>query len=317
MNSLKPMKVIVTTDPGQDEAAAIMMMLAAPESFEILGFVATAGNIGLEHAVPNTLKILELAGRGEIPVFAGAPGPILRKLVIADHVHGPSGLDGHTLPAPRMRAQTRSGVGFLVETLRAAEPGEVSIVSLSPMTNLALALVQAPDIASRIGAIYAMAGAYFECGNITPAAEFNIYVDPEAADIVLRCGAPITMLPLDVTHRMLSTRERLNRMRAVGTRCAIAIADMLTFSEAFDLKKYGWAGAPLHGPCVPAYMLRPHLFSGRAINVTVQLGDGLTTGASVADWWQITDRPRNVTYIRDANSDGFYDLICELYARLP
>jgi purine nucleosidase len=103
----------------------------------------------------------------------------------------------------------------------------------------------------------------------------------------------------------------------VGTKCAIAIADMLTFSEAFDLKKYGWNGAPLHGPCVPAYMLRPQLFSGRKINVTVQCGDGLTAGASVADWWQITDRPRNVTYIRDGNSDGHYDLICELYARLP
>jgi purine nucleosidase len=314
---LQPVKVIVTTDPGQDEAAAIMMMLAAPESFEILGLVAAAGNVGLDHAVINALKILELAGRADIPVFAGCPRPILRKLVTAEHVHGPTGLDGHELPPPTAQPQKQHGVDFMVQKLRSAQPGEVHIVSLSPTTNLALALVQAPDIAPRIGSIVMMAGAYFECGNITPAAEFNVYVDPEAADIVLQCGAPITMLPLDVTHKMLSTPERLKRIRSVGTRCAIAIADMLTYSQAFDLKKYGWEGAPLHGPCVPAYLLRPELFSGKTINVSIQCGDGLTTGASVADWWQITDRPRNVTYIRDGNSDGYYDLICELYARLP
>jgi purine nucleosidase len=312
-----PTKVIVTTDPGQDEAAALMMMLAAPESFEILGLVATAGNIGLDHTVINALKILELANRADIPVFAGCPHPIRRQLVIADHVHGPTGLDGHDLPPPTTKPRKQHGVDFIVETLRSAQPGEVHIASLSPMTNLAVAMVQAPGIAARIGSIVMMAGAYFECGNITPSAEFNVYVDPEAADIVLRSGVPITMLPLDVTHKMLSTRERLNRIRAVGTRCAIAIADMLTFSEAFDLKKYGWTGAPLHGPCVPAYMLLPGLFSGRKINVTVQCSDDLTAGASVADYWQITNRPRNVTYIRDGNSDGYYDLICELYTRLP
>jgi purine nucleosidase len=312
-----PIKVIITTDPGQDEAAAIMMMLAAPESFDILGLVATAGNIGLDHTVPNALKILELAGRSDIPVFAGCPRPIVRPLVIADHVHGPTGLDGHPLPPPAAKPRQQHGVDFIVETLRNATPREVHIASLSPMTNLALALVEAPDIAPRIGSIVMMAGAYFESGNITPAAEFNVYVDPEAADIVLKCEAPITMLPLDVTHKMLSTRARLDRMRAVGTKCAIAIADMLTFSEAFDLKKYGWEGAPLHGPCVPAYMLRPDIFTGRKINVSIQCAEGLTTGASVADYWQITDRPRNVTYIRDGNPEAYYALINDLYARLP
>jgi purine nucleosidase len=173
-NIFMPTKVIVTTDPGQDEAAAIMMMLAAPESFDILGFVATAGNIGLDHTVINMLKILELAARADIPVFAGCPRPILKELVIADHVHGPTGLDGHELPTPTTRVQKQHGVEFIVETLRSAPPGEVHIVSLSPTTNLALALVQAPDIAARIGGIVMMAGAYFECGNITPSAEFNV-----------------------------------------------------------------------------------------------------------------------------------------------
>lgn len=310
-------KFIITTDPGQDEAAAILMMLAAPETFNILGIVATAGNIGLEHTLVNTLKILELAGRTDIPVFAGCPQPIRRTLVIADHVHGPTGLDGHLLPAPTTPVQAQHGVSFIVETLRASIAGEVHIASLSPMTNLALALVEAPDIASKIGSIVMMAGAYFECGNITPSAEFNVYVDPEAADIVLRCGAPITMLPLDVTHQMLSTPERLTAIRAVGTRCAIAVADWMTFSQTFDLKKYGWAGAPLHGPCVPAFLLEPELFSGRTINVRVQCSDDMTAGATVADWWQITGLPPNVDYIRTGNAEGYYRLINQLYARLP
>ncbi len=310
-------KVLITTDPGQDEAAAILMMLAAPQAFDILGIVAAAGNIGLEHTLVNTLKILELAGRSDIPVFAGCPQPMRRKLVIADHVHGPTGLDGHALPAPTTQAQRQHGVGFLIDTLRASAAGEIHIVSLSPMTNLAMALIEAPDIAAKIGSIVMMAGAYFECGNITPSAEFNVYVDPEAADIVLRCGAPITMLPLDVTHQMLSTPERLEAMRAVGTRCAIAVADWMTFSQSFDLNKYGWTGAPLHGPCVPAYMLEPELFSGRTINVRVQCSDDMTAGATVADWWRITRLPANVHYIRSGDAHGFYRLINQLYARLP
>src|ERR1700721_2036170 len=185
-----PTKVIVTTDPGQDEAAPVIMMLAPAESFEILGLVATAGNIGLDHTLINALKILELANRADIPVFAGCPRPIRRKLVIADHVHGPTGLDGHDLPPPTTKPRQQHGVDFMVETLRSAQPGEVHIASLSPMTNLAMALVQAPDIAPRIGSIVMMAGAYFECGNITPAAEFNVYVAPEAGDTRSHGGAP-------------------------------------------------------------------------------------------------------------------------------
>ena len=185
-----------------------------------------------------------------------------KELVIADHVHGPTGLDGHDLPAPKAKVQKQHGVEFIVQTLRSAQPGEVHIVSLSPTTNLGLALVQAPDIAARIGGIVMMAGAYFECGNITPSAEFNVYVDPEAADIVLKCGAPITMLPLDVTHKMLSTRDRLHRMRSVGTKCAIAIADMLTFSEAFDLKNMDGMARPCMAPACPPICCSRNCFPG-------------------------------------------------------
>jgi purine nucleosidase len=309
-------KLIILTDPGQDQAAAILMILGQRQAFDVPGLVATAGNISLDHTIANCLKLLELAGRPDIPVFAGCPQPILRPLVMAEHVHGPTGLDGPDLPTPKISAQDKHGVDFIVDTVR-AHPGEVTVCSLSPLTNLAVALRKAPDIAGKIVEIVAMLGAYFEVGNITPSAEFNCYVDPEAADIVLKAGIKTTLLPLDVTHQMRSTPERLAAMRALGNRSGIATAEMLEFSETFDLRKYGWEGAPLHGPCVPAFMLQPDMFSGRQINVSVELNGSLTAGMTVADWWQITDRPKNVFYVRDGNPVAYYDLLIRSLGNLP
>ncbi|MDO6965215.1 nucleoside hydrolase [Rhizobium alvei] len=309
-------KLIILTDPGQDQAAAILMILGNPDAFEVLGLVATAGNIHLDHTIANCLKLMELAGRPDIPVFAGCSHPIIRPLVMAEHVHGPTGLDGPDLPAPSIQVQEQHGVDFIIDTVR-AHPGEVTICSLSPVTNLAMALRKAPDIAGKIHEVVAMLGAYFEVGNITPTAEFNCYVDPEAADIVLKAGIHTTLLPLDVTHQMRSTPERLGAMRALGNRCGIATAEMLEFSEAFDLKKYGWDGAPLHGPCVPAFMLAPEIFHGRQINVSVELAGTLTAGMTVADWWQITDRPKNVFYVRDGDPVAYYDLLIRSLGNLP
>ena len=309
-------KLIILTDPGQDQAAAILMILGQRQEFDVLGLVATAGNIHLGHTVNNCLKLMELAGRPDIPVFAGCQQPILRPLVMAEHVHGPTGLDGPDLAQPKIKMEEKHGVDFIIDTVR-ANPGEITICSLSPMTNLAMALRKAPDIAGEIVEIVAMLGAYFEVGNITPSAEFNCYVDPEAADIVLRSGIKTTLLPLDVTHRMRSTPERLKAMRALGNRCGVATAEMLEFSEAFDLRKYGWEGAPLHGPCVPAFMMKPEIFSGRQINVSVELNGTLTMGMTVADWWQITDRPRNVFYVRDGDHNAYYDLLIQSLGNLP
>lgn len=309
-------KLIILTDPGQDQAAAILMILGQRQAFDVLGLVATAGNINLDHTVTNCLKLMELAGRPDIPVFAGCPHPIIRPLVMAEHVHGPTGLDGPGLPPPSTKAREKHGVDFIIDTVR-AHPGEITICSLSPVTNLAMALRKAPDIAGKIREVVAMLGAYFEVGNITPTAEFNCYVDPEAADIVLKAGIKTTLLPLDVTHRMRSTRARLDAMRALANRCGVATAEMLEFSEAFDLEKYGWEGAPLHGPCVPAFMLAPEMFSGRQINVSVELNGTLTAGMTVADWWQITDRPKNVFYVRDGDPVAYYDLLLQSLGNLP
>jgi purine nucleosidase len=185
------------------------------------------------------------------------------------------------------------------------------------LTNIGMALVKEPRIAERIAEIVMMGGAYFEVGNITPAAEFNIYVDPEAADVVLRCGAPITILPLDVTHQMQSTPDRLTAIRHLGNKTGEAVHAMLTFSETFDLQKYGWAGAPLHDPTVIAYLLRPELFQGRHCNVAVETASELTMGMTVADYWHVTGRVRNANYVRNGDAEGFYRLLTERLARLP
>jgi purine nucleosidase len=310
-------KIIIDTDPGQDDAVAILLALASPDEIELLGIVAVAGNVGLDRTAANARKILELAGRPDIPVHAGCRRPMRRPLVTAEHVHGKTGLDGPVLPDPAMPLQAQHGVDFLIETLLAEAPGTVTLCTLGPLTNVAMALVKAPAIAGRIAGIVMMAGAYFEVGNITPAAEFNVYVDPEAADVVLRSGVPITMVPLDVSHGVLTTPDRLERIRAIGNRCSAAVAEMMAFAAAFDIKKYGWAGGPLHDPNVIAWLLRPSLYSGRRINVSIETGSPLTLGMTVADWWRVTDRPANVNYLRQADAAGFHALLVERLARLP
>jgi len=308
---------IIITDPGQEQAAALMAILAAPEEFDVLGIVAGAGNTTLDHTVRNILQVVELTGRTGIRVYRGAPRPLVRELVTAAHVHGATGMDGYELPEPRLEAEDEAGVAAIIRMLRAAPPESVTVLQMCNMTTLAVALIEAPDIAASIKQIVMMAGAYFEVGNITPTAEFNIYVDPHAARVVLDSGIPIAMLPLDVTHQLRNTRERLDRFAALGNHCGQAIERLLTFSERFDLDKYGWEGAPLHGPVVPLYCLYPELFSGRVINARVEISSELTMGMLAADWWQITDLPRNITYLRDVDADAFYDRLLALIARLP
>jgi purine nucleosidase len=312
-----PRKIIIDTDPGQDDAVAILMALASPAELDVLGVVAVAGNVGLHHNANNARKIVELAGRPNIPVYAGCARPMRRHLVTAEHVHGETGLNGPDLPEPTIPLQEQHGVDYIIDTLMAAEPGTITLCTLGPLTNIAMALVKQPAIAERIAEIVMMGGAYFEVGNITPAAEFNIYVDPEAADVVLRCGAPITVLPLDVTHQVQSTPERLQAILGLGNRSGKAVYDMLTFSETFDLNKYGWAGAPLHDPTVIAYLLQPKLFEGRHCNVTIETASELTIGMTVVDYWHVTGKARNATYLRDGNAEGFYQLLTERLARLP
>ena len=332
-------RVIFDTDPGQDDAIAILLAIASPEEMTVEAIVTVAGNVPLSLTSTNARKICELAGRPDIAVHAGCARPMCaRPLVTAEHVHGETGLNGPDLPMPAMPLQAQHGVDFLIEKLRTNPPGTFTLCALGPLTcmnrctatgtcdeigfpcpptNIGMALVKAPDIASRIREIVAMGGAYFEVGNITPTAEFNFYVDPEAAAVVFASGVPITMLPLDVTHQVLTTPERLARIRALPGRAAQAAAAMLGFSERFDLEKYGSAGAPLHDPCVTAFLLRPDLFRGRSVNVEIETSSSLTLGMSVVDYWRVTDRKANALFLREVDAAGFYDLLTERLARLP
>lgn len=310
-------KIIIDTDPGQDDAVAILMALASPADFDILGIVAVAGNVSLAQNARNALKVVELSGRKDIAVYAGCERPMRRTLVTAEHVHGETGLDGPDLPLPKLQIEDQHGVDYIIDTLMAHEAGTVTLATLGPLTNVAMAMVKEPRIIPRIQEVVMMGGGYFEGGNITPVAEFNIYVDPDAADVVLRSGVPIAMLPLDVTHMILSTPDRLAKIRALGNKAGEAVYQMLSFSERFDLNKYGSTGAPLHDPCVIAYMLKPELFEGRHINVVIETSSELTVGMTVADYWGVTGRARNVTYLRSGDAAGFYELLTERLSRLP
>jgi purine nucleosidase len=309
-------KIIIDTDPGQDDAVAILLALASPENMAVLGITTVAGNVPIDLTTRNARIVCELAKKSETAIYQGCDRPLAHTLVTAEHVHGKTGLDGPVLPEPTMPVQDQHAVDFIIETLRREPAGTVTLCPLGPLTNIATALQKAPDIAERIQEIVLMGGAYFEVGNITPAAEFNIYVDPEAAEIVFACGAPITVMPLDVTHKALVTQPRNDAFRALNTPVGIAVAEMTDFFERFDREKYGSDGAPLHDPCVIAYLIDPDMFSGRQINVEIETKSELTRGMTVADWWRVTDRKANALFIGDLDADRFFALLAERLGRL-
>ncbi|WP_209503691.1 MULTISPECIES: nucleoside hydrolase [unclassified Ruegeria] len=313
---MPPRKIIIDTDPGQDDAVAILLALASPDEIEVLGITAVAGNVPLALTAKNARIVCELAGRTDVRVYAGCDKPLNRALVTAEHVHGKTGLDGPVLPDPQMPLADGHAVDFIIDTLRAEEPGTVTLCPLGPLTNIATAFRKAPDIIDHVQEIVLMGGAYFEVGNITPTAEFNIYVDPEAADIVFKSGKPIVVMPLDVTHKALVTKPRNDAFRALDSKVGNAVAEMTDFFERFDKEKYGSAGAPLHDPCVTAYLIRPELFSGRRVNVEIETGSDLTLGMTVADWWGVTNRAPNALFMGEIDADGFFTLLTERLARL-
>lgn len=313
---MSPRKIIIDTDPGQDDAVAILLALASPEEIDVLGITAVAGNVPLSLTAKNARIICELAGKPDVKVFAGCERPMGRVLVTAEHVHGQTGLNGPVLPDPEMPLQDQHGVDFIIDTLRSHAPGTVTLCPLGPLTNIAMAFIKAPDIIEKVQEIVLMGGAYFEVGNITPSAEFNIYVDPQAADIVFKSGVPIVVMPLDVTHKALVTKPRNDAFRNIGSKVGTAVAEMTDFFERFDKEKYGSEGAPLHDPCVTAYLIQPDLFKGRHINVEIETQSELTLGMTVADWWGVTDRKPNATFMGDIDADGFFSLLAERLARL-
>lgn len=304
-------RLILDCDPGQDDAVSLLLAFAARDIFDILGVTTVAGNVGLELASKNARRIVDLAGVPEIPVFAGCARPLSKPLVTAHHVHGPSGLDGMDLFEPRAPQQTQHAVDFIIETLMAAGPASVTLAPTGPLTNIAMALIKEPRIADRIEAIVLMGGAMREGGNITPSAEFNIFVDPHAAAITLNCGRPVTMIGLDATHQALCSKARIEKLRAVGGPIADAICGMLTFFNRHDSAKYSVDGAPLHDPCTIAFLLAPSLFASKPCHVAVETESALTAGHTAVDFWGVTGAAPNVAWVHDVDADGFFDLLTE------
>ena len=306
-------KIIIDCDPGHDDAVAILLALASPDEIDLLGITCVAGNAPLALTSTNALRICELAGQPGMPVYAGCARPMVRDLVTAQNVHGHSGLDlpdGATLPDPTMKLQSEHAVTFIIETLLSESSGSVTLCTLGPLTNVAMALVQAPAIISRIQEIICMGGAAITPGNVTPAAEFNIYVDPDAASVVFGSGVPITMMGLDVTHQVLVTIEHQERLRH-GGRVSTVVADLLSFYCRFDLDRYGMDGGPLHDPCVVAHLLDDKIFTTRHVNVEVETSSLLTRGETVTDWWHVTDRQLNCHVGERADDARFFDLLIE------
>ena len=313
---MAPKKIIIDCDPGQDDALALLLALGSPEDIELLAVTAVAGNVPLSLTEVNARKIVELAGFKDLPVYAGADRPLLRDLVTAEYVHGKTGLDGVDLPAPSQPLKDGHAVEAIIDCLRREPEGTVTLCPVGPLTNIALAMRLAPDIVTRIEAIVLMGGA-IGIGNVTPAAEFNIYVDPHAADIVFRSGVPIVMHGLDVTHKALVTQSRLAAIKAIGTEVSEAVVGLLTFYNKFDQDKGEGQGAPLHDPCAIAYVMWPELFKGRHCHVEIDFMSEASLGRTLVDWRGSSEKSANVLAIDEIDADRFFERLTERLAGLP
>lgn len=299
--------VILDCDPGHDDAIALILALASPE-LKVLAVTTSAGNQTPDKTLNNALRILTLLGRRDIPVAAGAPKPLARELIIADNVHGESGLDGPKLPDPAFAPVAMTALELMAKCLRES-PDPVTLVPTGPLTNIALLLAAHPELKSKIARIVLMGGAA-GAGNWTPAAEFNIYVDPEAADMVFKSGLPITMCGLDVTHQAQVMDEDIERVRAITNPVAQCVAGLLDFFMIYHRDpKWGFAGAPLHDPCTIAWLLAPALFHGVECRVDIETGGTHTSGMTVVDRYGLTGKPANALVLLGLDRAGFIDLL--------
>jgi inosine-uridine nucleoside N-ribohydrolase len=302
--------VILDCDPGHDDAIALLLALASPE-VELLGVTTTYGNQTLEKTTANAIRVLELVGRSEVPVAAGAERPLVRELAVAAHVHGESGLDGPALPAASGSPVSGDAIEFVADRIRTS-PRPVTLVPTGPLTNVARYL--AAHGGDGIERIVLMGGSIAE-GNMTPAAEFNVWADPEAAQRVLSSGLDVTMIGLDVTHRAILGPAVAERLRAAG-RVGAFVAELNDFFSRYHRETYGWDGAPIHDAVAAAEVIRPGLVETRFRNVEVELGSELCRGRTVVDLWERTERPPNVHVGVGLDSDAFFELLVERIARL-
>jgi purine nucleosidase len=307
--------IIIDCDPGQDDAVNLLLAMSSPDELRILGITTVAGNVPLALTERNARLMCDIAARSDVPVFAGCERPLVRKLQTAEAVHGRTGIDGIDITEPETPLERQHAVDFIVETLQDAAHDSVTLVPTGPLTNIAMAMVKAPSILPKIREIVLMGGAMREAGNHSPSAEFNILVDPHAARVVFECGRPIVAMGLDVTHQVISTPARVDRIRALGNRAALATAGMLEFYSRHDSMKYGMEGSPLHDPCTVAYLLRPEIFEGKHCNIEIEIHSELTAGHTAVDFWGVSGRTANALWVHEADADAFYDLLTERLGR--
>ena len=305
-----PTPIVIDCDPGHDDAIALLLALASPE-LEVLGVTTTYGNQTVDKTTANALRVLELAGRTGVLVARGAAEPLARPLVVAAHVHGDSGLDGPTLPPPTIAPATTPAVDWLAETIRASDV-PVTLVPTGPLTNVARYL-EAHGTAG-IEQIVLMGGAIAE-GNMTPAAEFNVWADPEAAQIVFDSALDVTMIGLDVTHKAVTGLDVQRRLREAGS-IGVFVAELIDFFTVYHRQTYGWEGAPIHDAVAVAHLLRPGLVETKLRNVEVERTSELCRGRTVVDLWLRTDRAPNAHVGVDLDGAAFFDLLVERIARL-
>ncbi len=300
-----PIPIVLDCDPGHDDAIALLLALASPE-VEVLGVTATYGNQTLEKTTANALRVLELVGRTDVEVAAGADRPLTRDLVVAANVHGESGLDGPALPPPGIDAVSSDASAFIADRIRRTG-AEVTLVPTGPLTNVARYLDEHGT--GGIARIVLMGGSIAE-GNVTPAAEFNIWCDPEAADVVFSSGLDVTMVGLDVTHRAILGPKVEEHLRGVG-QIGTFVAELNVFFSQYHRATYGWNGAPIHDAVAVAHVVKPGLLETRRCNVEIELESELCRGRTVVDRWQRTDREPNAHVGIDLDTEGFFDLLVE------
>lgn len=298
--------LLIDTDPGQDDAIAILFALGS-EELQVDAITTVAGNVPQPLVTDNVHGLLALADREDVPVYRGCERPMVRDLFTAEYVHGPTGVDGTELPEATVPTAQPHGVDTIIDYCLGAEDGSVTLCPLGPLTNIGMAIVKEPGIIPKIREIVWMGGAFDEPGNTTELAEFNAYVDPHAAHVVFTSGAPLTILPLDVTHRALMLPRHIEALDACGTEVATAAVGMLKFYERYDVDKYDIPGAPLHDPCVIAYLVDPSLFEGHAAYVAIDHAEE----SSIGNTYEIDGLEPNATVMTGIDADRFFDLVAQ------
>jgi pyrimidine-specific ribonucleoside hydrolase len=305
--------VLIDCDPGHDDAIALLLALASPE-LELLGVTTVAGNQTLEKTTANALKVLEFVGRGDVPVAAGADRPLVREPFVAAYVHGESGLEGPDLPEPQGTVVEEHAVDFLAARLGKADR-RVTLVPVGPLTNIALLLARHAEAAGKIERIVIMGGAIAE-GNVTPAAEFNIWADPEAAARVFASGLDVTMIGLDVTHKALLLDADAERLRSAG-RTGRMVAELYDFFHLYHAKTYGFPGSPIHDAVAVAHVFRPELVETKERHVAIETGSELCRGRTVVDLWRRTENEPNAHVGVGIDGEGFIELLVERLSTFP